>query len=153
MLKIVDPTLATVLAPPTSAGGVALAFTRKTSRSGSVNITCAPQSRGTSSRHWPLIGSNLTMSPVGGAPLVDPGGGAGSPPRAFTIPSRTVVVCVPELNAAGIDDGAVGTLGERARRVGEQHERGAADRRAAERGAEVVHDRTPRGPPARCPRS
>src|SRR5439155_1537240 len=82
MLKSTVPTPVTKLVPETSASGVASAFRRKTSLSGTAKATDALQSRPISSRH--LEPSNLTMRPVSGAPPVDPDGGGGSPPLLVT---------------------------------------------------------------------
>src|SRR4030095_17034760 len=99
MLKSTVPTPVTLLVPATSAGGLALASMMKTSRSGRLNGTCEFKLRLISSTQ--LVPLNWTMSPVGGAPGVEPAGGGGRPPFDVTLGSRIAVGRV-----AGWDAGA-----------------------------------------------
>src|SRR5437867_1251673 len=104
MLKITVPTPTTLLVPPTSAGGLALALIRKTSRSGRLNGTSGLQSCAVCpSSQWLLAGLKPTIRPVCGGFGVEPGGNGGRV-RPTVLPSTAsslmVVVRLPDLKAA-----------------------------------------------------
>src|SRR5207244_11786683 len=88
------------LTTPVRTGGLASASSRKTSSSGSEKATEGLQLRPISSSQCPVPGSNWTISPVLGAPGVEPGGGGGRPPLAATTCSVTVVGRSPESTRA-----------------------------------------------------
>src|SRR5256885_4003725 len=97
MLKSTVPT---PLTTPVRTGGLASASSTKTSSSGSEKATEGLQLRPISSSQCPVPGSNWTISPVLGAPGVEPGGGGGRPPLAATTCSVIVVVRFPESSTA-----------------------------------------------------
>src|SRR2546429_3962100 len=98
MLKMTVPTPVTTPVTLEDENDVASALMRNTSSSGNENGTKALQSRGTSSTH--ALPLNLTISPVSGAPGVEPGGGAGRPGGlfcGFTTPDSGIrVSALPE---------------------------------------------------------
>src|SRR5262245_58161498 len=99
MLKRIVPTPTTLLVPVTGTGsGLAFASIRKTSRSASVNGTWAFQLLFDRSS-FQVVPSNLTISPVGGAPAVEFGGNGGK--LLFgTAASFSAVVRLPEWKTA-----------------------------------------------------
>src|SRR5262245_62111042 len=104
MLKITVPTPTTLFGAAartgTKFGELPLALMRKTSWSGSRHGVCEFQLLPVSSSQRLVAVFHLTISPVGGAPGVAPGGAGGRPPFPLTVPSKSDVVRLPERNTA-----------------------------------------------------